>query len=426
MLDAKEIKICVVGLGYVGLPVAAAMSERYTTLGFDIDITRISELRFGFDRTLEIEDVAEKKNLQYSCDPNDIAKANVYIVTVPTPIDHKNSPDFSALISATTMIAKHLDQGNIVIYESTVYPGATEEVAVPILEQYSRLELNSGFGVGYSPERINPGDKERTFKDIIKITSGSNPQTAKFVNSLYAGVLNAETYMAPSIKVAEAAKVIENCQRDINIAFVNELSQIFNLMGIDTKEVLDAASTKWNFHRYSPGLVGGHCIGVDPYYLVEKARQLNHSSKVILSGRDMNEGMAGFVVNEIFKQQSEFNFKKEVLRVLILGGTFKENCPDFRNSKVSDLILELNNKSVVPDLHDPYCVAGKKENFPGEFHWIDIQDQNESLYDVILIAVPHKFYRDTGVTKIKKMGGPNVKLFDLKGLFPKNVSDFRL
>ncbi len=391
--------IAVIGLGYVGLPLAHAFSAKYKVIGFDIAQWRIDELRSGHDRTLELSDAQVKEaianGMEFTNKLEDIAECNTYIVTVPTPIDEHKRPDLTPLLKASESIGKVLKKGDIVIYESTVYPGATEEECVPVLEKVSGLKFNEDFFCGYSPERINPGDKEHTVTKILKVTSGSTPEIGKIVDDLYASIITAGTHLAPSIKVAEAAKVIENSQRDINIAFVNELAIIFNKLGIDTEAVLEAAGTKWNFLPFRPGLVGGHCIGVDPYYLTHKAQEVGHNPEIILAGRRLNDNMGIYVANQVVKLMIKKGQKIEGAKVLVLGITFKENCPDIRNSRVIDVIRELQEFGTNVDVYDPW--ADPKE-VKAEYN-IDLlssEGQTPELdgYDAIVLAVAHDVFKE--------------------------------
>jgi len=388
------MKISIIGLGYVGLPLACAFSERYKVVGFDISTNRVRELKKFNDKTLELSKEqlknAHNNGIFYTSNPQDLLDSNIYIITVPTPIDKNNKPDLSPLESASKLVGQVLKVNDIVIYESTVYPGATEEVCVPILENESQLKFNKEFFCGYSPERINPGDKEHTVKKILKVTSGSTPKIAQLVNSLYEEVIEAGTYLAPSIKVAEAAKVIENSQRDINIAFVNELAIIFNKLGIDTKEVLKAAATKWNFLDFRPGLVGGHCIGVDPYYLTYKSLQVGYSPEVILSGRRLNDNMPIYVANQFIKLVVNKGFAIKKLKVLILGITFKENCPDIRNSKVIDIYRELKEFGCEVSVADYWADPVEVKQ---DFDITLIQKEDFAGYAGIILAVAHDKYK---------------------------------
>ena len=411
--------ISVVGLGYVGLPVAVAFGEKSRVIGFDIDKKRIESLKLGHDDTLEVtDDDLKSSDLLLTTNTEDLIAADFYIVTVPTPIDSANKPDLSYLLSASKTIGKSLRKGDIVVYESTVYPGATEEVCVPVLESNSGLKCGIDFFVGYSPERINPGDKNNTFKTIKKVVSGQNEEICDIVANVYASVVIAGVYKASSIKVAEASKVIENSQRDLSIAFVNELSKIFSLMGIDTKEVLDAAATKWNFIRHNPGLVGGHCIGVDPYYLTHKAEMLGYYPEVLLSGRRINDGMSKYAATQIVKTMIKGGKRIRDSKVAILGLTFKENCPDIRNSKVFDMIKELKEYSIRMDFHDPFACG----DLVRKHYHLDLISTNElkaNKYEVVVVAVGHNEYREGNFPE-------HDILIDLKSIYDKNISQFRL
>lgn len=422
----KRKKIAVIGLGYVGMPLAVEFGKKYSTVGFDINQQRVDELREGFDRTREVEKDDLLKVLgnglfTVSTSIDDIASCNVYIITVPTPVDKHNRPDLALMIIASKMIGDILKRGDIVIYESTVYPGVTEEECVPVLEKTSGLRFNTDFFAGYSPERINPGDKEHTITNIRKVTSGSTPEAADEIDDLYRSIITAGTYKAASIKVAEAAKVIENAQRDINVAFVNELAKIFNLLNIDTKSVLDAASTKWNFLRFSPGLVGGHCIGVDPYYLAQKAQAAGYHPEIILAGRRLNDEMGKYVAGEFIKLMIKKDIKVKGASVLMLGITFKENCPDIRNTKAIDIYRECVsygiNMTVLDDMADPDEVH----------HEYGIQVSKEislgTLYDGVLLAVAHASFLTINLKNIIK---PNAVVYDVKGILDLKDVDGRL
>lgn len=404
----ENIKIAVIGLGYVGLPLAVEFGKKYETVGFDIAQWRIDELREGYDRTLEVEkeNLLSSKNLAFSTKLDEISKCNIFIVTVPTPIDEHKRPDLTPLIKASESIGKILKKDDIVIYESTVYPGATEEDCVPVLEKNSGLVFNKDFFCGYSPERINPGDKEHTVTKILKVTSGSTPEIALKVDELYKSIIVAGTHLAPSIKVAEAAKVIENSQRDINIAFVNELAIIFNKLGIDTNAVLEAAGTKWNFLKFKPGLVGGHCIGVDPYYLTHKAQQVGYNPEIILAGRRLNDNMGIYVANQVIKLMIKKGHKIEGSKVLILGITFKENTPDIRNSRVIDVIRELEEFGCEIEVYDPW--ADNKE-VKHEYNIDLIEDVDRFKYESIILAVAHNEFED-----MKIDAGKDVVVYDIK------------
>lgn len=423
-------KIAIIGLGYVGLPLARLFATKYSVVGFDINQQRISELNQGIDLTLEVEEdllksvlVAQSSNekgLYCSNQLTDIADCNYYIVTVPTPVDKHNKPDLTPLYKASETVAKVLKKGDIVIYESTVYPGVTEEECVPVLEKFSGLKFNQDFFVGYSPERINPGDKEHTVEKILKITSGSTPEIAEKVDNLYQSVLLAGTHLAPSIKVAEAAKVIENTQRDVNIAFVNELSKIFNLMGIDTHEVLKAAGTKWNFLPFKPGLVGGHCTGVDPYYLAHKAIEFDYHPEIILAGRRMNDSMGNYVASETVKQMLKKDFKVKNSEILVLGFAFKENCTDFRNTKVTDIVKNLQEFGANVTVYDSWIntEAAKKE--------YNVKVENvlpNKKFEAIILAVPHQDFLNLN---LKNLLLENGIIYDVKGVLPKSENVFRL
>lgn len=404
-------KICIIGLGYVGLPLAHAFSEKYPVVGFDIAQWRIDELRNGHDRTLELNEDQVKQaitnGMTFTLNIDEIKDCNIYIVTVPTPIDKHKKPDLTPLIKASETIGKVLKKNDIVIYESTVYPGATEEDCVPVLEKFSGLKFNVDFYCGYSPERINPGDKEHTVTKIKKVTSGSTPEIGKKVNALYASIITAGTHLAPTIKVAEAAKVIENSQRDINIAFVNELSMIFNRLGIDTNAVLEAAGTKWNFLKFKPGLVGGHCIGVDPYYLTHKAQEVGYNPEIILAGRRLNDNMGIYVANQVIKLMIKKGHKIEGSRALILGITFKENCPDIRNSRVIDVIRELQEFGCNVDVSDYWADTAEVA------HEYGLQLNNEvdyTQYDAIVLAVAHEEY------KMLDFSNQTQVIFDIKSI----------
>ena len=417
----KEIKIAIIGLGYVGLPLAIAFGKKYPTVGFDINTERVIELKQGKDSTLQASnlELAAASHLILSSAVEAIALSNIYIVTVPTPVDEQKKPDLQALLHASSLIASVLKKGDIVIYESTVYPGCTEEDCVPVLEKKSGLVFNQDFYCGYSPERINPGDKVNTLTTIKKITSGSTPGIADTIDSLYKGIIQAGTYKAPSIKVAEAAKSIENAQRDINISFVNELALIFDKMGIDTHDVLEAASTKWNFLPFKPGLVGGHCIGVDPYYLAHKASSLGHTPQVILSGRNVNDQMGVFVAQKLTRLLSSKNISTHGAKVLILGVTFKENCPDTRNSKVFDIIEHLTKEGMEVEAFDPFANA-EEVWLKHKVHLITKLE----TYDGIVLAVAHDFFKALDYTQLKR--NTNSIIFDTKAFLDKNMVDARL
>ena len=424
MIDEKDT-IAVIGLGYVGLPLAVEFGKKRRVLGFDISAKRIDELRKGHDHTLELdpEELAKAEFLDFTSDPADIAIAKAFIVTVPTPIDKHKQPDLTPLFKASETVGSVLKKGDIVIYESTVYPGATEEECVPILERVSGLTYNMDFFCGYSPERINPGDKEHRLASILKVTSGSTPEAADVVDALYASIIEAGTYKADSIRVAEAAKVIENTQRDLNIALVNELAIIFNRMGLDTDSVLRAAGTKWNFLPFRPGLVGGHCIGVDPYYLTHKAEVLGYHPHVILAGRRINDGMGAYVASQMVKAMLERRIQVNGARVLVLGLTFKENCPDVRNTKVVDIIRELESYGIETIVHDPWveCDLARQE-----YNLTMLDTPENGAYDAVLLAVAHDVFRAGGADLIKCYGRPGAVFYDLKSIFPADESDLRL
>jgi len=417
----KNKKITIIGLGYVGLPLAHAFSEKYEVVGFDINKPRIDELGSGFDRTLELtsEQVNEslKNGMKFTMDVEDIKDSNVYIVTVPTPIDNNNEPDLTPIEKSTQTVAKVLKKGDIVIYESTVYPGVTEEVCVPILEEGSGLKFNEDFYCGYSPERINPGDKEHTVTKILKITSGSTPEIAKVVDDLYKSIITAGTHLAPSIKVAEAAKVIENTQRDVNIALMNELAMIFDTMNINTNAVLEAAATKWNFIKLAPGLVGGHCIGVDPYYLTHKAQSLGYTPNLILGARHINNGMSKLIADKAVKYMVKADKKLNGAKVLVLGITFKENCPDMRNTKVVDIISELQEYECDVDVYDYWVDKSDRES--KKLPFIDELPYNSNRYDAIIVAVGHDKFKEITQEKYAGLSKGTPIVIDVKGIVEK-------
>ncbi len=425
MLTLEGKKICVLGLGYVGLPLAVELGKQMPTTGFDINQPRVAQLQSGHDSTLEVEPelLAEATQLSFTAELADVAECDVYIVTVPTPIDEHKQPDLSPLRSASAAIGQVLSAGNIVIYESTVYPGATEEVCVLELERVSGLRYNEDFFVGYSPERINPGDKQHRLPTITKVTSGSTPEVAELVDQLYRKVITAGTYKASSIKVAEASKVIENTQRDLNIALVNELSIIFERIGVDTVEVLEAAATKWNFLPFRPGLVGGHCIGVDPYYLTYKAQSLGYFPDVILAGRRINDGMGQHAASRVIKKMVQKGITVPGSRLLILGLSFKENCPDIRNTRVVDLLEEFRDYQIDVDIHDPWVNADDARHEYG----IELQPVlEEGGYDAIVLAVNHAQFQQMGAAQIHSLGKTEHVLFDVKSALPAAQSDGRL
>lgn len=425
MLDLQNIKLAVIGLGYVGLPLAVEFGKKREVLGFDINPRRIAELVNGVDNTLEVEpeELKQATGLRYSSDASELAEANVFIVTVPTPIDEYKRPDLTPLIRASETIAKVLKRGDIVIYESTVYPGATEEDCVPVLERVSGLRFNEDFFAGYSPERINPGDKVHRLPSIRKVTSGSTPEIADLVDALYAEIITAGTHKAASIRVAEAAKVIENTQRDVNIALINELTLIFNKLGIDTLDVLEAAGTKWNFLPFRPGLVGGHCIGVDPYYLTHKAQSIGYHPEIILAGRRLNDGMGAYVASQLVKSMTKKCIQVQGSRVLIMGLTFKENCPDLRNTRVVDIVKELAEYDVNVDVFDPWLDADEAEK---EYGIRPVQSPESNQYDGIILAVAHDEFKELGADKIRALGKETHVLYDLKYVLDRDDSDLRL
>ena len=425
MIKLDDIKIAIVGLGYVGLPLAVKFGALRSVLGFDVSSKRLAELRKLIDSTLELSEheLSEAVNLTFTDDQKALSECNFFIVTVPTPIDSNKNPDLSALKLASMMIGKALSYGDVVVYESTVFPGATEEVCVPILEEYSGLRFNESFYCGYSPERINPGDKTHKISDIIKVTSGSTPGAADLIDSLYKQIIKAGTYRAESIKVAEAAKVIENTQRDLNIALMNELAIIFKKMNIDTESVLKAASTKWNFISYRPGLVGGHCIGVDPYYLTYKAQEIGYHPEIILSGRKLNDRMGAYAVDQLKDCMIEKGIPIAGARVLIMGLAFKENCPDIRNTKVVDLISGLVDSQCHVDVYDPWVDADCARE---QYDILLSQDLINNIYDAVIIAVAHNEFEKMGEKKIRSLCKENSVIYDLKYILGKDASDLRL
>lgn len=423
--DFATAKVAIIGLGYVGLPLAVEFGKRRAVIGFDINQARIDELRNGSDSTLEVteSELAEALNLAFSCDESELKGCDIYIVTVPTPINGHKQPDLTPLISASDLIGRVIGSGAIVIFESTVYPGATEEDCIPVIERGSGLTFNKDFYAGYSPERINPGDKTHRLTNIMKVTSGSTPAVADFVDALYSSVIEAGTFKASSIRVAEAAKVIENTQRDLNIALINELAIIFNRLGVDTEEVLRAAGTKWNFLPFRPGLVGGHCIGVDPYYLTYKAQSAGYIPDVILAGRRINDGMGAYVADELVKAMLKRRIHVSGSKVLVLGLAFKENCPDLRNTRVIDIIEVLQSYGVQVDVHDPWVdtIAAQHEYGIG----LTAAPAMDN-YDAIILAVAHDQFADYGVEKIRSWGKEPHVLYDLKYLFQQHLTDLRL
>ena len=425
-MNLEEAKLAVIGLGYVGLPLAVEFGKTMPVIGYDISQRRVEELQAGHDHTLEVDDheLAAASGLRVTMDPAALDDANVFIVTTPTPIDRHKQPDLSPVLSATRTIAEHFKPGAVVIYESTVYPGATEEECVPVLEDISGLTFNRDFFVGYSPERINPGDKVHRLTTIVKVTSGSTPETADFVDNLYRSIVTAGTHRAPSIKVAEAAKVIENTQRDVNIALINELAILFNKMGIDTEEVLVAAGSKWNFLPFRPGLVGGHCIGVDPYYLTHKAQAVGYHPEIILAGRRLNDSMGAYVASQLVKRMTIEGIPVRGARVLVMGLTFKENTPDLRNSRVVDIIRELEEYDIRVEVHDPWV---DPEEALREYGVSPVLQPTEGAYDAIVLAVPHLQFAGAGAAAIRQLGKPDAHLlYDLKYVLSERESDLRL
>jgi UDP-N-acetyl-D-glucosamine/UDP-N-acetyl-D-galactosamine dehydrogenase len=425
MRDLGRTKIAIIGLGYVGLPLAVEFGKKYATVGFDINPRRIRELRLGRDSTLECSaaELASSKKLKFTADPKNLSPCVVFIVTVPTPIDRYKRPDLTPLIGASEAVGRVLKKGDLVIYESTVYPGCTEEICVPVLERASGLRSNRDFHYGYSPERINPGDKQHRLPTIKKITSGSTPRAADFVDALYSSIVTAGTHQAPTIRVAEAAKVIENTQRDVNIALINELALIFDRMGIDTEEVLDAASTKWNFLPFRPGLVGGHCIGVDPYYLTHKAQEIGYHPEMILAGRRINDNMGAYIAQRVIKGMTERRILVAGAKILVMGLAFKENCPDHRNSKVVDIVRELEGFDADVTVYDPWVNAGSVKR---EYGISLVRTLKKRTYDAVVIAVAHGLFREMGIRKIRQLGKKTHMLFDVKYLFAAGQTDQRL
>lgn len=423
-MDIANAKIAVIGLGYVGLPLAVEFAKKYPVVGFDISAPRITELRQGRDSSLEVEPEELKAvDMVYTDQLEDLRGSNVYIVTVPTPIDEYKTPDLRPLVSASQAVGQIIGKGDVVIYESTVYPGATEDDCIPVIEEVSGLKFNVDFFAGYSPERINPGDKEHRVTTIKKVTSGSNPDIADFVDGLYASIITAGTHKASSIKVAEAAKVIENTQRDVNIALINELAMIFNKLGIDTEEVLKAAGTKWNFLPFRPGLVGGHCIGVDPYYLTHKAQAIGYHPAMILAGRRINDGMGSHVAGSVVKLMLQRGMAVNGGKALVMGLTFKENCPDLRNTRVTDIIDEMQSYGMQIDVWDPWV---DKQEANHEYGITPIEEPAAGQYDSIVVAVGHQQFVELGLDKIRALGKPNAVVFDVKYLFPASATDGRL
>jgi UDP-N-acetyl-D-glucosamine/UDP-N-acetyl-D-galactosamine dehydrogenase len=425
MHSLNNVRVGVIGLGYVGLPLAAEFGKKLPVVGFDINAERVDELQKGHDRTLEMErdELAAATHLKITSDIEELSDVNVFIVTVPTPIDAHKRPDLTPLVRASETVGRVLKKGDVVVYESTVYPGATEDDCVPILERVSGLKFNQDFFVGYSPERINPGDKEHRLPSIRKVTSGSTPQIADLVDALYARIITAGTYKAPSIKVAEAAKVIENTQRDLNIALINELAVIFNRMDIDTEEVLKAAGTKWNFIPFRPGLVGGHCIGIDPYYLTHKAQSIGYNPEIILAGRRLNDSMGSYVASQLVKAMLKNQIHVKGAKVLVMGLTFKENCPDIRNTRVIDVINELADFGAAVDVFDPWVDLEEAEH---EYGISLVKEPASKEYDGIVLAVAHKEFVEMGEAGIRALGRRPHVLYDIKGALPISSTDLRL
>ncbi|MFK5892439.1 MAG: Vi polysaccharide biosynthesis UDP-N-acetylglucosamine C-6 dehydrogenase TviB [Pseudomonadota bacterium] len=425
MITIKNTKLAIVGLGYVGLPLAVEFGKQFSVVGFDINQPRVYELENGKDSTLEVSDEELKlaTHLQYSSTTDDLKSCNVYIVTVPTPIDNAKNPDLTPLIKASNMLGKVISKGDVIIYESTVYPGATEEVCIPEVEKISKLKFNIDFFAGYSPERINPGDKEHRVTSILKVTSGSTPKIADYVDDLYKSIIVAGTHKASSIKVAEAAKVIENTQRDVNIALINELALIFNRLDIDTEEVLLAAGSKWNFLPFRPGLVGGHCIGVDPYYLTHKAQEIGYNPEMILAGRRLNDNMGAYVVSEVIKLMLKKQIDVSKSKILIMGLTFKENCPDLRNTRVVDMVNELMDYGIDIDVYDPWIDKAEAQY---EYNINPIEKPQENNYDAIILAVSHHQFASLGAEKIHSLGKQKHVLYDIKYLLKADEVDGRL
>lgn len=425
MLSLKDIKIAVIGQGYVGLPLAVEFGKIFPVVGYDISEKRINDLKLGKDITLEVssDELKSAKFLEFSCDSSDISDANVYIVTVPTPIDENKAPDLKPLERASELVANVIRKTNVVIYESTVYPGATEEVCIPIIERVSGLKFNIDFYAGYSPERIVPADKVNTLKTIVKVTSGSTPEIAEFIDELYSTIISAGTHKASSMKVAEAAKVIENTQRDLNIAIINEFAKIFNKLGIDTEEVLNAAGSKWNFLKFKPGLVGGHCISVDPYYLTHKAQEVGYRPEVILAGRRINDGMGEYVATQLVKKLSSRKIHIDEAKVLILGFTFKGDCPDVRNTKIIDIVKELQDFNISVDVYDKWA---DPEIVKTEYGIFLIDSLEEGVYDGIVLAVDHTSLKEMGEKKLRALGKNDHVLYDVKHVLKISESDIRL
>ncbi|ENW60278.1 hypothetical protein F914_03721 [Acinetobacter baumannii NIPH 290] len=424
-MQLADLRIAIIGLGYVGLPLAVEFGKKVPVVGFDIYQKRISELKSGQDHTLEVspEELKQAAQLSYTTNLEDLKDCNFFIVTVPTPIDNYKQPDLTPLVKASTSIGKILKKGDIVVYESTVYPGATEEVCIPVLEEVSGLTFNKDFYAGYSPERINPGDKLHRVTNILKITSGSTPEISEFIDEVYNLIIEAGTHKAPSIKVAEAAKVIENTQRDVNIALINELALIFNKLGIDTEDVLKAAGTKWNFLPFHPGLVGGHCIGVDPYYLTHKAQAIGYHPEIILAGRRLNDSMGAYVVTQLVKGMIKKKIQVEGAKVLVLGLSFKENCPDIRNTKVIDIVKELQEYHMDVDVYDPWIDSEETQH---EYGITPVKQPTAGQYDAVILAVAHNEFKEMGIEAIRSLGKTSHVLYDLKYVLAQSESDIRL
>ncbi|MEJ2576719.1 MAG: Vi polysaccharide biosynthesis UDP-N-acetylglucosamine C-6 dehydrogenase TviB [Gammaproteobacteria bacterium] len=424
-MDLDKVRLGVIGLGYVGLPLAVEFARKYPVIGLDINAARVAELEAGRDSSLEVtaEELSAADRLSYTAEPADLRECNVYIVTVPTPIDDYKTPDLRPLLSASRTVGALIGRGDVVIFESTVYPGATEEDCIPIIEELSGLQFNRDFFAGYSPERINPGDKEHRVTTIKKVTSGSTPEIADFVDALYASIISAGTHKASSIKVAEAAKVIENTQRDVNIALVNELALIFARLGIDTEEVLKAAGTKWNFLPFRPGLVGGHCIGVDPYYLTHKAQAIGYHPAMILAGRRINDGMGPYVASSVVKLLLKHSLPVNGGRALIMGLTFKENCPDLRNTRVVDIVAELRSYGMTVDVHDPWVDPVEAQH---EYGITPVTEPAPGSYHAVVLAVGHRQFAELGIEGLRRLGQPGAIVYDVKYLFPAAATDGRL
>ncbi len=422
MKNLSDIRLCIIGLGYVGLPLAVEFGKKFPTIGFDLNVARVDALRRGSDATLEVsdEELAAVKFLQFTADAREIGDRNVYIVAVPTPIDAAKRPDFRPLVGASNTVAAVLKPGDVVVFESTVYPGATEEVCVPLLEKGSGLTYNKDFFCGYSPERINPGDKQHRLPSIVKITSGSTPETAQLVDELYKSIITAGTFPASSIKVAEAAKVIENTQRDVNIALINELALIFDRLDINTSEVLAAAGTKWNFLPFRPGLVGGHCIGVDPYYLTHKAQEVGYHPNMILAGRRLNDDMGHYIAAAVIKKMVQKGIDTAHSRILVMGLTFKENCPDLRNTKVTDIIAEFSEYGIAVDVYDPWANPLEAEK---EYGLTLVQELRPNTYSAVVVAVAHRQFTEISIAELRSFCKENSVIYDVKSLYPRDQVD---